>query len=67
MVWENVLWQVPFHYQIANHDHENATFVRYNELVSTYERSKGTWLKLSARVHSPKPFGEKYFIISLAT
>ena len=33
--------QVPFHYQIANHDHENATFVRYNELVSNYERSKG--------------------------
>ena len=32
--------QVPFHYQIANHDHENATFVRYNELVSNYERSK---------------------------
>ena len=34
--------QVPFHYQIANHDHENATFIRYNELVSNYERSKGT-------------------------
>ena len=33
--------QVPFHYQIATHDHENATFVRYNELVSNYERSKG--------------------------
>ena len=33
--------QVPLHYQIANHDHENATFVRYNELVSNYERSKG--------------------------
>ena len=23
--------QIPFHYQIANHDHENATFVRYND------------------------------------
>ena len=33
--------QVPFHYQIANHDHKNATFVRYNELVNNYERSKG--------------------------
>ena len=22
--------QVPFHYQIASHDHENATFARYN-------------------------------------
>ena len=33
--------QIPFHYQIANHDHENATFIRYNELVSNYERSKG--------------------------
>ena len=31
--------QVPFNYQIANHDHENATYVRCNELVSTYERS----------------------------
>ena len=33
--------QISFHYQIANHDHENATFIRYNELVSNYERSKG--------------------------
>ena len=33
--------QIPFHYQIAIHDHENATFIRYNELVSNYERSKG--------------------------
>ena len=33
--------QVPFHYQIANHDHKNTTFIRYNELVSNYERSKG--------------------------
>ena len=33
--------QIPFHYQIANHDHENATFIHYNELVSNYERSKG--------------------------
>ena len=33
--------QVPFHYQIANHDHENATSVLHNELVSNYERSKG--------------------------
>ena len=33
--------QIPFHYQIANHDHENATFIRYNELVSNYERSEG--------------------------
>ena len=33
--------QIPFHYQIANHDHENATFIRYNELVSNYEKSKG--------------------------
>ena len=32
--------QIPFHYQIANHDHKNATFIRYNELVSNYERSK---------------------------
>ena len=37
MVWENVLWQRA----LANHDDENATFVRYNEFVSTYERSKG--------------------------
>ena len=33
--------RIPFHYQIANHDHENATFIRYNELVSNYDRSKG--------------------------
>ena len=33
--------KIPFHYQIANHDHENATFILYNELVSNYERSKG--------------------------
>ena len=32
--------QILFHYQIANHDHENATFIRCNELVSDYERSK---------------------------
>ena len=32
--------QVPFYYQIANHDHENATFLRCNEVVSNYERSK---------------------------
>ena len=30
---------IPFHYQIANHDHENAIF--FNELVGNYERSKG--------------------------
>ena len=30
---------ISFHYQIANHDYENATFIRYNELVSNYERS----------------------------
>ena len=33
--------QVPFYCQIANHDHENTTFIRYNELVSNYEKSKG--------------------------
>ena len=33
--------QVPFHDQIANHDHENATFARHNELVSNYEMSEG--------------------------
>ena len=41
--------QVPFHYQITNHDHENATFVRYNELVSNYKKSKGPpYQKLSS-------------------
>ena len=33
--------QIPLHYQIANHDHENATFVHYNGLVGNDERSKG--------------------------
>ena len=32
---------VPFHYCLSNHDLENVTFMRYIELVSNYERTKG--------------------------
>ena len=33
--------KVPFHYQLSDHELENAKFMRHIELVTNYERAKG--------------------------
>lgn len=33
--------KVPFHYSLSDHNYENATFMRYVELIKNYERTRG--------------------------